>query len=133
MVAIDDLKWSVQLAKELEAFRRFQEFQTVAELAVAVGKQSGGAYPPALVLAQIGNRVALFAPDLSLALAPCTWLARWRGTQVETRHGLGPGRSWPLDAIKGLGRSLRTAGLANLYSPSVTGPETYQANTRRSA
>jgi hypothetical protein len=42
VVAIDDLKLSVQLAKELEAFRHFQEFQTVAELAVAVGKQSGG-------------------------------------------------------------------------------------------
>jgi hypothetical protein len=42
VVAIDDLKLSVQLAKELEAFRHFQEFQTVAELAVAVGKQCGG-------------------------------------------------------------------------------------------
>ena len=42
VVAIDDLKLSVQLAKELEAFRSFREFQTVAELAVAVGKQSGG-------------------------------------------------------------------------------------------
>jgi hypothetical protein len=42
VVAIDDLKSSVQLAKELEAFRHFKEFQTVAELAVAVGKQSGG-------------------------------------------------------------------------------------------
>lgn len=42
VTAIDDLKLSVQLAKELEAFRSFKEFQTVAELAVAVGKQSGG-------------------------------------------------------------------------------------------
>ena len=110
-------------------------------------------FPPALVLVQVGNRVALFAPDLSLALSPCPWLARWRGTQVENRPGLGPGRSWPLDAIKGLGRSLRAAGLAYafvaeegylrggmkrrvlryLYLPPATGPETYQANTRRSA
>ena len=64
---------------------------------------------------QIGNRVALFEPDLCLALAPCPWLARWRGIQVETRSGLGPGRSWPLDAIKGLGRSLRAAGLAYAF------------------
>ncbi len=42
VMAVDDLKLSVQLAKELEAFRSFQEFQAVAELAVAVGKQSGG-------------------------------------------------------------------------------------------
>ncbi len=42
VLAIDDLKLSVQLAKELEAFKSFKEFQTIAELAVAVGKQSGG-------------------------------------------------------------------------------------------
>jgi hypothetical protein len=30
VVAIDDLKLSVQLAKELEAFRNFKQFQTVA-------------------------------------------------------------------------------------------------------
>ena len=42
VLAIDDLKLSVQLAKELEAFKSFKEFQTVTELAVAVGKHSGG-------------------------------------------------------------------------------------------
>ncbi len=42
VTAIDDLKLLVRLAKELEASRHFKEFQTVAELAVAVGKQSGG-------------------------------------------------------------------------------------------
>jgi len=42
VMAVDDLKLSVQFAKELEAFRSFQEFQAVAEFAVAVGKQSGG-------------------------------------------------------------------------------------------
>lgn len=38
--AIDDLK--IQRAKELCAFRHFKAFQSIAELAVAVGKQSGG-------------------------------------------------------------------------------------------
>lgn len=42
VTAVDDLKLSIQLAKELQAFRSFSEFQTIAELAVAVGKQSGG-------------------------------------------------------------------------------------------
>lgn len=42
VMAVDDLKLSVQLAKEFEALRSCQEFQAVAELAVAVGKQSGG-------------------------------------------------------------------------------------------
>ena len=41
-LAVDDLKVQIQLSKELKAFRNFQEFQTIAELAVGVGKQSGG-------------------------------------------------------------------------------------------
>jgi hypothetical protein len=40
--AVDDLKIQIQLAKELSAFRHFKEFDTIARLAVAVGKQSGG-------------------------------------------------------------------------------------------
>jgi hypothetical protein len=42
VVAIDDLKIQIQLAKELRVFRHFREFQAIAELVVAVGKQSGG-------------------------------------------------------------------------------------------
>ena len=40
--AVDDLKLQVQLAKELQAFKSFNEFQTIAALAVDLGKQSGG-------------------------------------------------------------------------------------------
>jgi hypothetical protein len=40
--AVDDLKLQVQLGKELKAFASFSEFQAIAELAVVVGKQSGG-------------------------------------------------------------------------------------------
>lgn len=40
--AVDDLKLQIQLAKELQAFRSFNEFQVIAILAVDVGKQSGG-------------------------------------------------------------------------------------------
>lgn len=39
--AVDDLKIQVQLGKELAAFRHFKEFETIAALVVAVGKQSG--------------------------------------------------------------------------------------------
>ncbi len=39
---VDDLKLQIQLGKELHAFKSFNEFQAIAELAVAVGKQSGG-------------------------------------------------------------------------------------------
>ena len=39
---VDELKLLIQLAKELECFRSFAEFQAIAELAVVVGKQSGG-------------------------------------------------------------------------------------------
>lgn len=75
----------------------------------------GWFWSSALALIQIGNRVALFEPDLRLALAGSPWLARWRSARAETRPGLGPGLSWPLAAIKGLGRSLRAAGLAYAF------------------
>ena len=39
---IEALKISVQLAKELHAFVNFAQFQRVVELAVLVGRQSGG-------------------------------------------------------------------------------------------
>ncbi|CAK0750022.1 Four helix bundle protein [Gammaproteobacteria bacterium] len=39
---VEDLKTTIQLAKELEAFASFAEFARVAELSVAVGKQGGG-------------------------------------------------------------------------------------------
>jgi len=39
---VEDLKITIQLAKELEAFASFAEFAQVAELVVTVGKQSGG-------------------------------------------------------------------------------------------
>jgi hypothetical protein len=42
VLAVEDLKLSIQLAKELQAFASFAEFARLAELAVAVGKQSGG-------------------------------------------------------------------------------------------
>lgn len=42
VLAVEDLKISMQLAKELEAFASFAEFARIAELAVLVGKQSGG-------------------------------------------------------------------------------------------
>jgi len=40
--AVDDLKLLIQLGKELRAFRSFAEFQAAAELAVQLGRQSGG-------------------------------------------------------------------------------------------
>jgi 23S rRNA-intervening sequence protein len=39
---IEALKISVQLAKELRAFTNFAQFQRIVELAVSVGRQSGG-------------------------------------------------------------------------------------------
>ncbi|MDF1576900.1 MAG: four helix bundle protein [Desulfobulbales bacterium] len=39
---VDDLKMQIQLARELKAFKNFAEFQRAAELAVGLGKQSGG-------------------------------------------------------------------------------------------
>ena len=42
VTAVDDLKLAVQLAKELEAFKSFKEFQAIAELAVAVGQAERG-------------------------------------------------------------------------------------------
>jgi hypothetical protein len=44
ILAIDDLKVLVQLGKELRAFQRFDEFETIVRLAVSVGRQSGGWY-----------------------------------------------------------------------------------------
>ncbi len=45
-LAVDDLKVLIQLGKELEAFRRFDEFEAIARLAVAVGRQSAGEPAP---------------------------------------------------------------------------------------
>jgi len=42
VMAVEDLKISIQLAKEVKAFANFAQFQRVVELAVLVGKQSGG-------------------------------------------------------------------------------------------
>ena len=42
VLAVDDLKLMVQLGKEIGAFASFSEFQAVAELAVTLGRQSGG-------------------------------------------------------------------------------------------
>jgi len=39
---IEDLKIRLQLAKEVEAFASFAQFQRLAEQAVVLGKQSGG-------------------------------------------------------------------------------------------
>jgi hypothetical protein len=41
VVAVDDLKLLVQLAKEVKAFKSFSQFQLIAELSVGVGRQSG--------------------------------------------------------------------------------------------
>lgn len=40
--AIDDLKIQLQLAKELQVFRNFAEFERLTTLTMDVGKQSGG-------------------------------------------------------------------------------------------
>jgi hypothetical protein len=41
LVAIDDIKVLIQLAKEIKAFQNFKQFQQLVELAVALGKQGG--------------------------------------------------------------------------------------------
>ena len=41
-MAVDDLKLQIQLAKELQVFRNFAEFERLSVLAVQIGKQSGG-------------------------------------------------------------------------------------------
>lgn len=40
--SIDDMKVLIQLGKELKVFPNFKVFQTLAELAVGLGRQSGG-------------------------------------------------------------------------------------------
>lgn len=40
MLAVEDLKVLITLAKEIRGFASFKEFQQAAELAVALGKQS---------------------------------------------------------------------------------------------
>lgn len=42
MLAVEDIKIQITLAKEVRGFASFKEFQQAAELAVALGKQSGG-------------------------------------------------------------------------------------------
>ena len=40
--SIDDMKVLIQLGKEMKAFQNFRVFQSAAELAVGLGRQSGG-------------------------------------------------------------------------------------------
>ncbi len=42
VLSINDLKLQIQLAKELQVFRNFAEFERLSVLAVQSGKQSGG-------------------------------------------------------------------------------------------
>jgi len=42
VLAVDDLKLQLQLAKELKVFRNFAEFERLSLLAVQIGRQSGG-------------------------------------------------------------------------------------------
>lgn len=42
VTTIDDLKILIQLSKEIKALTSFAQFQTLSELAVTIGKQSGG-------------------------------------------------------------------------------------------
>ncbi len=42
VLAVDDLKLQLQLAKELQAFRNFAEFERLSRLTLQIGKQSGG-------------------------------------------------------------------------------------------
>jgi hypothetical protein len=42
VMEVENLKITVQLAKKVQAFSSFAQFQRVVELAVLVGKQSGG-------------------------------------------------------------------------------------------
>lgn len=41
LVAVDDIKVLIQLAKELKAFQNFSHFQVLVELAVSLSKQGG--------------------------------------------------------------------------------------------
>jgi hypothetical protein len=40
--AIDDLKFSLQLGKDVHAFKSFRQFEAIARLAAEVGQQCGG-------------------------------------------------------------------------------------------
>jgi len=40
-LAVDDLKFMLQLGQELRAFHSFRQFEAIAALAVEVGRQSG--------------------------------------------------------------------------------------------
>ncbi|CAK0767289.1 Four helix bundle protein [Gammaproteobacteria bacterium] len=42
VATVDDLKLLIQLSKEIKALTSFSQFQTLSELAVTVGRQSGG-------------------------------------------------------------------------------------------
>ena len=42
VLAVEDLKVQIQLAKEVKAFASFSEFEQAARLAVSLGRQSGG-------------------------------------------------------------------------------------------
>ncbi len=53
---VEDLKITLQLAKEVEAFASFAQFQSLAELAVALGKQSGGWWKRVRSVAQASSR-----------------------------------------------------------------------------
>ena len=52
---IEDFKINLQLAKEVEAFTSFAQFQTLVELAVSLGKQSGGWWKRARSAAPASN------------------------------------------------------------------------------
>jgi hypothetical protein len=52
---VEDLKMTLQLAKEVEAFASFAQFQRLAEQMVALGKQSGGWWKKARSVVQASS------------------------------------------------------------------------------
>jgi hypothetical protein len=56
---VEDAKMSVQLAKELQAFASFAQFQRLAEQAVTLGKQSWGWWKRARSAVQVASREIL--------------------------------------------------------------------------
>ncbi|MCP4233985.1 MAG: four helix bundle protein [Aestuariibacter sp.] len=127
-LAVEDLKVQIQLAKEIKAFNSFNDFSTIVELVVNIGKQSGGwrrklqqhDYTPSRSLyfitlkplIQVGNQVEIFSKDLS---ALSSKISKFFKADVMPRSGFSSRIAAPLKTSGALKRELKKEHKAFIY------------------
>jgi hypothetical protein len=122
-LAVDDLKIMIQLAKEIKAFKNFQQFQVVSELVVLIGKQ-GGAW-----CRQLTQRIAPGHPGNPDSQAP-HGNSSAPASQAREYHEIRGGMSQNRDAAHPGCIPKRRMGTRAIGTGATKAPPNLQSNPR---